>query len=686
VGFFDSTNGLLIGYDSQERPLLRKTTDGGATWTDVSFPAHASGKEIWMLQGLAITNEQEAWIVGAAGGKTDGMGNAPVILRSVDKGSTWTHEMSESSGGQLLGVAFVASHWGWAVGSGGKIYSYTDGTDWTGSNDEDAGSSGQDSYIEPEPVGWALHLGTLDEDGNVKPYPNNNELDSDVTTFSGDGTSLGAKGECFTEETSGGCGLTTSKNPPPISGILILLASILGLAILLRASRLSKYIVVLAAIIVLPACGETTTTRPCDDVLAFSGDSDGKASGISVPVINPESWTCTLPSPEVPPHIPTTQGRVAGVDGEIVFVRADDGDINNLWLIDPETKAMNQLTFFKEPGTIVAAPSWSPSRTYISFISNYGGNTQLDPWNVFIIKVTSSECWQGSPASSSGIISAAPANSTLTGKLKLDVGGVVSSLQGQVGYPGKESLIDTAPDGSFSINVPAGEGALVLTGMVGTIPHRAIAPYNIAENENVDLGIIIGSPSPKSPTLFRPVWSSDSKTILVYKDFNGTSSFMKISTGDENWVPWLKELTTIAWLSPFGQGFDAIGGGPDHGEDLTIINMGNGKTIKEQSIWFLDMEAPVAISPSNYLAAVTETTVEVVGSDVSGALVHSTAAGQIIEDLVPGQLDWSPNGMKIVATIASQGGYDLILLDLENNEMSQLTDDHTASQPAWYGR
>jgi len=111
VSFSDSLHGIGCG----RYGLILRTTDGGATWSDVS-----TGVYQYSYYG-AKAKGNFAWIVGDLGW----------MYRSTDGGATWQAQ-PPTSANTLFSVDFEDSQNGWAVGDAGTILHTTDsGLHWT---------------------------------------------------------------------------------------------------------------------------------------------------------------------------------------------------------------------------------------------------------------------------------------------------------------------------------------------------------------------------------------------------------------------------------------------------------------------------------------------------------------------------------------------------------------------------
>ena len=118
--FVDATHGWVVGtrVTNGDSPasgtgLVMSTTDGGATWRT------ATVNGVDGLEGVYFVDEDEGWVVGAAG----------AILHSSDGGNTWTPQASGTVE-DLKSVQFVNAREGWALGYGIILRTTDGGQTW----------------------------------------------------------------------------------------------------------------------------------------------------------------------------------------------------------------------------------------------------------------------------------------------------------------------------------------------------------------------------------------------------------------------------------------------------------------------------------------------------------------------------------------------------------------------------
>jgi len=110
VSFVDANTGFAVGDFYHEGtgtgPIVCRTSDGGATWVDLSATYPLWGG----LGGVSFTDARTGTAVGSGGG----------IARTSDGGTTWSSELSPSTR-SLSSVHFIDANTGIAVGSQGVI-------------------------------------------------------------------------------------------------------------------------------------------------------------------------------------------------------------------------------------------------------------------------------------------------------------------------------------------------------------------------------------------------------------------------------------------------------------------------------------------------------------------------------------------------------------------------------------
>lgn len=121
VFFLDANNGWLAGANSD----IRKTTNGGTTWTTQSAPVSGSLKSIYFI------NANEGWIVGGDYDSITGQGVNGLILHTTNGGAVWNAQVSNAPY-QFFGVHFIDNLNGWVCGykntvSPGVFYHTTNG-------------------------------------------------------------------------------------------------------------------------------------------------------------------------------------------------------------------------------------------------------------------------------------------------------------------------------------------------------------------------------------------------------------------------------------------------------------------------------------------------------------------------------------------------------------------------------
>ena len=142
IFFINQDIGWVVGNDG----VIRKTIDGGVTWT-----GSLSGV-IWDLRGVFFQNATRGWAVGKEG----------TLLITTDGGTSWSSTNNSGVTEHLRSVYFASDNNGWAVGDNGTNLQSTDnGVTWsTGSLPGNLAFS--DIYFKNATTGWVTsQLGNI---------------------------------------------------------------------------------------------------------------------------------------------------------------------------------------------------------------------------------------------------------------------------------------------------------------------------------------------------------------------------------------------------------------------------------------------------------------------------------------------------------------------------------------------
>lgn len=161
--FRDANTGWLAGAGA----TLLYTSDGGATWragqlpqtadsptrADAHGPAQAVGasaqkKRPPRINALSFIDERRGWAVGSGG----------AIFSTVNGGRTW-RALKSNTEENLFDVKFFDESEGWAVGSGGAIIRTTDGGETWRAARTDAKHQLEGMFFLDRTRGWAVGFG-----------------------------------------------------------------------------------------------------------------------------------------------------------------------------------------------------------------------------------------------------------------------------------------------------------------------------------------------------------------------------------------------------------------------------------------------------------------------------------------------------------------------------------------------
>jgi photosystem II stability/assembly factor-like uncharacterized protein len=114
-----------VGFIGGDGGVLRKTTDGGLTWTAKSYPSPTH-----RVSGIDFVNATTGWACGGLPPPTP----AGSIAKTTDAGETWVAQTPITSGSFAITIDMIDQNNGWYLGQESIVGRTTDGgTTWTNS-------------------------------------------------------------------------------------------------------------------------------------------------------------------------------------------------------------------------------------------------------------------------------------------------------------------------------------------------------------------------------------------------------------------------------------------------------------------------------------------------------------------------------------------------------------------------
>jgi photosystem II stability/assembly factor-like uncharacterized protein len=113
VEFINTEKGFVGGFSfnaNMDTNILRRTTDGGVTWTDLSPLLHRRAKR--GICGLAVADANTIY------GGGNWFGDSAYIVKSVDGGNTWSFIDMSSYATSIIDLYFINKDVGFATGKG----------------------------------------------------------------------------------------------------------------------------------------------------------------------------------------------------------------------------------------------------------------------------------------------------------------------------------------------------------------------------------------------------------------------------------------------------------------------------------------------------------------------------------------------------------------------------------------
>ncbi len=137
VFFFDQLNGWIVGQDQ----TVLHTSDGGTNWNSL----YPTGSEHYF--SVYFTSLLNGWIAGAAN-------QYGVIKKTTDGGNTWTNSLIPTV--RMNSIKFIDSNFGCVVGDDGRIYTTSNaGTNWNLAVSSTT-SDLRDFWMNGSGEGWAI--------------------------------------------------------------------------------------------------------------------------------------------------------------------------------------------------------------------------------------------------------------------------------------------------------------------------------------------------------------------------------------------------------------------------------------------------------------------------------------------------------------------------------------------------
>jgi len=120
IHFIDKDRGWVAGLEFGGKPIVLRTVDGGASWTGARVDAKQAPVTIF------FTDEKNGWMGGATPLSEDEPEGGPSsLLATTDGGATWQQQRRLSI--SLSDIFFIDKLSGWATGHKGAIYHTSDG-------------------------------------------------------------------------------------------------------------------------------------------------------------------------------------------------------------------------------------------------------------------------------------------------------------------------------------------------------------------------------------------------------------------------------------------------------------------------------------------------------------------------------------------------------------------------------
>lgn len=686
ITFVDENIGIAVAQSNDKPNFFKRTTDSGKTWVDVALPAHNYGDWQYVTQ-VVMLDPLTGYAAGSVGQPEGGYGNKAVVISTFDGGSTWSFVQEAEQSGTYFDITFPCKHTGWVAGSWGQIWKYDDGVGCDPVNPPDPDAIGEDGVsqdvVEQDVFTWGSVLGTFGDDVLVNPGSSPlGESDS-----GGTGPIIGENDDnCRDVTTTTSCSTSGDANPLLVWPLMALLTVLLWLA---RKHR-ARSVVAMLAMIAMVGCGEEETQTICEEsdtgiasTLPDIVSPDPDATG------TPQAFSCGLPMGSARPELAPGEGRSFDTNNVIVFVKQHEGGGSDLYLTTEDGKQTVALTAFNDPSVEVQYPSWSPDRSRIAFVSNYRSDYSVRPFNVFLISVDATLCYQVTPdISLTTLAQDSDETATITGSFRFGTGAIANPVAGaRVTHTRGQGSVLTGSGGEFIISVPPGTGKLVVRGQVNGITIVGSADFEVQDGENLVLETpLVGTAQPE--LTFGPLrWSFDGQSVYSMVD-EQIRLMNAIDMNSGAMAPFLEsESDSVVSFATFPRrNLIAVA----YRSTPALMTLLDPEDDYDAAYEFefpgQTEESTVSVSPLHFFASVQNDHLVLLGAEESGEIGLRTIEATGLSGLVPHQLDWNLTGDKIVVTVASGTKTNLLVVDVNSNGSRAITTDGTNSMPAWGGR
>jgi len=683
--------GLAVTASNDIAWTIKRSTDGGKSWVGSAIPAPPEGMEWLHLSRIEMVSLGEGWVAGATGypgSDLENLGNKAVVLRTMDGGVSWEYVNEAEGAGGYVDIDFAGPDWGWVVGTFGKIVAHTDGTEWVPPDKPEPEADivdqpGLDTVEEDVPV-WGQLFGVFGDEVLIgeNSYPGGNT----------GGINAGKDDpECEIVTRGIGCSAGSSS---PWSAVLLLVPLMIPLIIRARATRWeesaienrkSKIGTVLALSALLLSCSETETVKQCEELPppnhpssdALGADSESRFA----------EFRCGLVSDMTPTTFAPVDGRTAAPEDMIALVQTNEAGGTDLYLSSRDRKTLVQLTEFNDPAVQVSSPSWSPDRSHIAFVSSFRSQFNIHGNNLFVISLDRLACYQLTPGvEAASIRDEAELTATVTGSLRYGAGAIANPVPGAVvAFPGGKQTAQTGSAGEFIANVPPGKGTLVLRGTVNGMQVKGVAEFEVEAGKSLDLGPVMATVEAEY-RLGRPAWSHDGMRLFAFES-EQLERLIEVDANTGEVASYLEnEDDKVILFSPFPDEAMAVVAFKSDPTAYFVYSLADPPSVLHQFTFEGQTETSVAaLSPMRFLATLQNDRLVLLGSDSSGHLRTEDVTPDNLSGLVPGQLDWSPDGTSVLVTVSTAGKTNLMLVDVNTRTAKALTTDGTSAMPAWYG-
>ncbi len=404
--------------------------------------------------------------------------------------------------------------------------------------------------------------------------------------------------------------------------------------------------------------------------------------------VDPGKPALPPPPPGLPPGAdPGQTERSTTADALVAFARGSE-----LWVAKGDGSEPRRLV--RMTGD-VAAPAWSPNRTWIAFSSDAAADRNLYRRNVFIVRADGSTLRQVTPLPRSGEDLENAPKGLVRGRAALLLPtGRLGMKDLDVAIYGRSQSAKTDAGGLFEVHAPLGTTWIKVSGTYQGVRYSGATMLQVVEGKATASRDILLSPGGADDEAHAPMWAPDGKSIYFILRTPGAGGALRASTlrrialdgrgTEEVFAPPNTTVDTAAISGEYASLWVTAWQDQVRKEDgkvvrlrqsrPTRVNLESRREVAEPGeSHVLPAPVPLACGPGG-LTAFARVNVALKTEIVVRQKTVATLDGIVTA------IDFSPDGRTLLCAVKGA----VLALDVESGASRPFIAE--ATDPAWYGR